>query len=405
MDACTECGFCEAVCPSRRFTLTPRQRILIERERARLLQQGVSAEQLQTFDVAYDFEVLDSCATDSLCALACPVGIDTGQFVKAQRAKQISASEQSQMQALSMRFKQLEIGMKLALGAGKIGQKLLGNRALAAMLRQADKVLPLALPHWHGNYPPPNLKSLPSSNAQTAQYIYFPSCLSRNMGYAGRPDLPHTLVRLAKRAKIDVFVPPQSTGLCCGLPFSSKGYQQAGEAMRTKTLEALAEVANGRPVIVDTSPCTHYLQQANSDLYLMDSVAFLRELAPNLPLVPRHARVILHPVCSLRHMGLEADLIELAERCAQEVIVPEHSGCCAYAGDRGLMIPELPEAALADTRKELDALPEPATEGKTFYCSSSRSCEMGLSMSLERDYISIVYLLANSLVWQRERHG
>ena len=36
VNACIECGFCERMCPSRDLTLTPRQRIVVRREMARL---------------------------------------------------------------------------------------------------------------------------------------------------------------------------------------------------------------------------------------------------------------------------------------------------------------------------------------------------------------------------------
>ena len=36
VDSCTECGFCEPVCPTRGLTVTPRQRIVGAREVARL---------------------------------------------------------------------------------------------------------------------------------------------------------------------------------------------------------------------------------------------------------------------------------------------------------------------------------------------------------------------------------
>ena len=39
-DRCIECGFCEPKCPSRDLSVTPRQRILIWRESARLLMEG-----------------------------------------------------------------------------------------------------------------------------------------------------------------------------------------------------------------------------------------------------------------------------------------------------------------------------------------------------------------------------
>ena len=36
VDKCIECGYCEPKCPSRELTLTPRQRIVVRREVARL---------------------------------------------------------------------------------------------------------------------------------------------------------------------------------------------------------------------------------------------------------------------------------------------------------------------------------------------------------------------------------
>jgi D-lactate dehydrogenase len=48
VDACIECGFCEPKCPSRRLTLTPRQRIVVQREIARLKQIIQSSEQTLT---------------------------------------------------------------------------------------------------------------------------------------------------------------------------------------------------------------------------------------------------------------------------------------------------------------------------------------------------------------------
>ena len=83
VDACIECGFCEPQCPSLHYTLSPRQRIALMRRAS----QRPPAEQQE---IAKDFQHLgiDSCAATGLCATACPVGIDTGAWIKELRAEQ-----------------------------------------------------------------------------------------------------------------------------------------------------------------------------------------------------------------------------------------------------------------------------------------------------------------------------
>ena len=80
MDRCIECGFCESLCPSRDLTLTPRQRIVVRRAMER---EGADVRALKE---DYEYDALDTCATDGLCALACPVSIDTGRLTKRLRA-------------------------------------------------------------------------------------------------------------------------------------------------------------------------------------------------------------------------------------------------------------------------------------------------------------------------------
>src|SRR5690606_27459303 len=92
VDKCIECGFCESKCPSRRLTLSPRQRIVVQREIARLRELG-SADAMKlaaglTGDFRYDG--IDTCAVDGLCATACPVGINTGEMTKQLRTQSIS---------------------------------------------------------------------------------------------------------------------------------------------------------------------------------------------------------------------------------------------------------------------------------------------------------------------------
>ena len=78
-DNCVECGFCEPVCPSRHLTTTPRQRIVLRREMAR---QAPGSPVTRALLDEYEYDALETCAVDGTCMLACPLGIDTGKLVK-----------------------------------------------------------------------------------------------------------------------------------------------------------------------------------------------------------------------------------------------------------------------------------------------------------------------------------
>src|SRR5450759_2457331 len=92
VDRCIECGFCEPQCPSRDLTLTPRQRIVVRRELARLDETQSDPALRAALKADFPYEALDTCAVDGLCATACPVKIDTGQLTKRFRALRHSAA-------------------------------------------------------------------------------------------------------------------------------------------------------------------------------------------------------------------------------------------------------------------------------------------------------------------------
>src|SRR5690606_29347290 len=81
VDLCIECGFCEPACPATHLTLSPRQRIAVTRERARLRRSGEDPERLQQLDDGFQYAGLNTCAAGNVCSMRCPVGIETGTMV------------------------------------------------------------------------------------------------------------------------------------------------------------------------------------------------------------------------------------------------------------------------------------------------------------------------------------
>jgi D-lactate dehydrogenase len=225
---------------------------------------------------------------------------------------------------------------------------------------------------------------------------------------AGRDEaaLADVVRRVARRAGLELCVPADARGHCCGMPFASKGYDLAFRRAVNDAVAALWRWSGGgrRPIVADASPCAWTLKGAAQALTpqnrerfealtVVDGVEFAHgTLLPRLEPRKLDGTVALHPVCSLRKMELDASLEELARACAADVFVPVDAACCGFAGDRGFSHPELTAAALAPLAQELAARP---CRG---HYSSSRSCEWGLTRVTGREYRSFWHLLDEATV-------
>ncbi len=397
VDRCIECGFCEPKCPSRYATISPRQRIMVRREieRLKLARQYDEARALEN---SSRYQVLDTCATDGLCATACPVEIDTGKIVKRLRGESHGAVGKWAAGQLAGHFGLTERFARFALWAGHVKAAILGHSLIEYLSRPAGR---LGLLRWSADMPRA-AGTLPVTSRQGARAVYLPSCVTRIFASnKGEPSVAETVVRVAARAGMPVWIPPDVAGNCCGMPFSSKGYADAHARLTNRTIARLWEWSeHGRlPVVLDTSPCAWTLRTCRAVLReenkkkwdairILDGIQFARELVlPSLKISRKAGAVALHPVCSVIKMGLVPTLREVACACASEVFVPIESGCCGFAGDRGFLVPELTEAATSRQAAEIRA--------RNFdgYYSSSRTCEIGMTRATGKTWRSIWTLL------------
>ncbi len=395
IDACIECGFCEPNCVSSELTLTPRQRIVTYREIAGLKNSGKEPHFLAQLLKLYRYDGNETCATDGLCATACPVKIDTGKLIKSIRQEEIG---DGQKRAIWMANR-----MQLVTGMMRIGltfvafvHKMVGTRIMSTVTKGARRLTFNKLPLWNPWMPTGAKPILPlpiiHKSKSGPKVVYFPSCINRSMGPSGYEkgeQLTEVMLKLLQKGGFDVIYPEKLSGLCCGMAFSSKGYTEAGE-LKSKELEAALQKAseNGRyPVLCDMSPCLYTMREnMGSRMKLYEPVEFILEhLLPHLTITPLEETVAVFPVCSLKKMGLDQKLTDLARLCAKDVVVAE-TNCCGFAGDRGFSFPELNRHGLRTLKAQL---PKSVLRGY----SNSRTCEIGLSLYSGIPFQSIVYLV------------
>jgi D-lactate dehydrogenase len=393
VDRCIECGFCEPRCPSRELTLTPRQRIVVRREIARLEASAEDPARRERLERDYRYPGEETCAVDGLCATACPVGIDTGEYTKWLRAQ--AHPEGNGAAALAARsFPKVLGAARAALRVSAAAEATLGAGAVAGLSRAARALSGGRLPVWNEAMPRavnPRLEDVRRGSDLTV--VYFPSCVARTMG-PGRGDPPEVAVHramtsLLDKAGCDVVFPRGLEGLCCGMAFESKGFP-AEAARKAQELEAaLLEASEGgrHPVLFDTSPCAYRTRKlASGKLAIHDPVEGIAKLLlPRLEVKKVPGPVALHVTCSATKAGLAPIYQAVAGACAERVVVPAGVGCCGFAGDRGFTHPELNASALA-------ALPA-AVKGCAEGFSSSRTCEIGLSLHAGFPYRSLAVLV------------
>ena len=395
VDKCVECGACEPRCPSRDFTLSPRQRIVLRRARQRLIAKG-ETELAKQLDRDYEFAGKQSCATDGLCALDCPVAINTGDLIKQLRRESVGKSATRIASGLAKRFGTAERMVSVALMLGRTTASVVGSKTMRGMTRGIAMIAP-GFPQWHSSLNQ-DVESIDRSliaPLETCDYIYWPACMSRMMhGTAA------ALLEVADRAGVLVHIPKEASGLCCGQAFSSKGFLDAAIAKQSELIDAMWRWSERgrRPIIVDLGSCTAFLKQSLSDLdqvrkeqlrrmTILDSSEFAAQILPSLTISKRKKVIAIHSVCSNQKFGWGDPMAKVAAACAEQVIAPHEGKCCGMGGDRGFEIPDLAKSATKDVGQAM--LNSQCDEGFT----NARSCAISLSSGSGKRWSSLFHLL------------
>ncbi|MDD4514158.1 FAD-binding and (Fe-S)-binding domain-containing protein [Massilibacteroides sp.] len=394
VDKCIECGFCEINCLTSGFTLSSRQRIIIQREISRLKSTGEDNERLQTLIRDFRYPGNQTCAGDGLCATSCPMHINTGDLTHALRAEELSAFAKQIGAFTADNLSLIKQGLRPVLGLANLAHGVLGTSILSGITRGLHEKA--GIPLWTPAMPKAyrlnkkKLRPFPAS----LKVVYFPSCINQAMGTArqAEDDTPQVnkMISLLNKAGYEVIFPENMDNLCCGTIWESKGMEEIANKKSAELEQALWHASEqGRyPVLCDQSPCLYRMRHTIKSMKLYEPVEFINTfLLDKLQFKQTDTPVSIHVTCSMKKMGLGDQLIALAKRCSTHVVVPQEVGCCGFAGDKGFTHPEVNSYALRKLRPQIEE-----AGVKTGY-SNSRTCEIGLSTNAGIPYVSIIYLV------------
>ena len=407
VDRCILCGYCEPVCPSRNLTTTPRQRIALRREMARQPEGSPVTGRLLA---DYDYDAIQTCAGDGSCSIACPVDINTGALIKHFRHLEHGPTAERVAAELAKRFGAVERAARLGLATANGLATVFGAGAVTALTDMARAVVSKELvPRWLPNMPPAARARLPATKREGAVGVYFTACVNRIFGRTAsrerRLSLQEAMIAVSARAGSPLWIPDEIIEHCCATIWHSKGYSEGNAVMANRVAEAMWRWSDGGrlPIVCDASSCSlgltseiiEYLTPQNrerhANLTIFDFIAWAHDrLLPKLPVRRKVAGAVLHPSCSVNHLKLSGKLQALAAALADMAVTPAAAGCCAFAGDRGLLHTELTRSATAEEAAEARSREFDA------YLGSNRTCEIGLNLATGRDYESFVFLLERS---------
>ena len=394
---CIECGFCEVNCVTCGFTLSSRQRIVIQREISHLRETGADPGRLAKLVKQYRYQGDQTCAGDGLCATSCPMGINVADLTHLIRQEALPQGSMGYKVGnfAARHFAGVKSGLRLVLDTARLGHNVLGTGAMNGIAGTLHKA---GMPLWTSTMPgkarQPLAGRIGPRQDVAGKVVYFPSCINQTMGLSkGSPvenSLVIEMVRLCSKAGYQVIFPKGIEKLCCGTIWESKGMLDIADR-KTEELEKalwLASEQGKYPVVCDQSPCLHRMRKCIKRMKLYEPVEFIWEyLRDRLEFTPIDRHIALHFTCSTREMGLVDKMTQLARLCSNNVFLPEGVGCCGFAGDRGWTHPEVNRWALRKLRRQLEE-----NHVEMGY-SNSRTCEVGLETNGGIPYLNIIYLV------------
>ena len=291
LNKCIECGFCEVNCLSCGFTLSSRQRIVLQREISRLKQSGEDPTRLALLEKQYRYPGNQTCAGDGLCSMSCPMGINTGDLTHVIRQEALPKGSLGYKAGdfVANHFAGVKSTLRPILSLANFSHSLLGTKAMGNITKGLHNAL--GIPLWTPAMPKP-LRPYNKAKVTTPPpygkggkereaVVYFPSCINQTMGLAKKSPVEQPLVNkmvsLLQKADYEIIFPKDMDKLCCGTIWESKGMLDIADRKTAELEAALWEASEqGKyPVLCDQSPCLHRMRECIKKMKLYEPAEFI----------------------------------------------------------------------------------------------------------------------------------
>lgn len=381
IDKCIECGFCESVCPSKKLTFTPRQRISAYRFISTLKTAHKSL--YNKFVKQYKYYGIDTCATTGLCASKCPVGIDTGKFILELKQQPNSFINYFWVQNFSL-F--VAFNRKL-LSLANLAGKLLGKQQTYKISQSVHKTIPI-IPVYPISMPQTqNAIFKNTATSSNKQILYIPSCNNRIFADNDTKKQHNAIHRLLEYMGYTVIYPEKLADMCCGQVFESGGNPKLG--LDKKDMLNKITINSIDPILIDNSSCFYHTLNGSNSGRLTSIIDLIEANLANLKIKTKYHKLALHIDCSSKKLGQDEQIIRLLNNFADELVIPHSINCCGFAGNKGFITPELNESALSTLSNQIAE----CEIGVTF----NRNCQIGLSLHGGKQYLSLAELVLSCL--------
>ena len=181
VDRCIECGFCEVNCLTCGFSISSRQRIVVQREISRLKMTGDDPERLARLEKEFKYLGNETCAGDGLCSTSCPMKINTGEMVHDLRRDALPKTGMGYKTGdfVANHFSAVKASLRPMLSVASFTHAVIGDKGVDIAGKALHK---LGLPLWTPALPKAYYPHHIDTGASDLKVVYFPSCINQTMG-------------------------------------------------------------------------------------------------------------------------------------------------------------------------------------------------------------------------------